>query len=145
MTDEETLVFAAAIAAASIGLVATLLLSALAVIGSWRLFRTANQASDLVLRLASNAIGGDGAADPSQFLDIRRQLQTLIEQQRGLQESTGNLLDTVAVDDGVAGPPLSDLESAVIRLDGTIGQMAASLANLIQLLERQQGYKEPQS
>lgn len=148
MTGQETFEFAAAVAGVSIGLAAILILSVLAVIGSWRLFRHAGEASLASARaamgieeLARRLAGQPGPAAPTdgnQLAELRQQAEALMDEQRRLQEMTRNLLDTAAVEGGPAPIALDDLESAVSRLDTTVGQMAASLANLIQLLERQQ-------
>lgn len=149
MTGQETFEFAAAVAGVSIGLAAILLLSAFAVIGTWRLFQHASGASlasaraalsveELARRLASQPEAPPPATEGDQFAELRQQAETLVEEQRRLQEMARNLLDAAAVEGGPAPIALDDLESAVGRLDTTVGQMAASLANLIQLLERQQ-------
>ena len=148
MTGQETFEFAAAVAGVSIGLAAVLMLAVLAVVGAWRLFQNASEASlassraalsveELARRLASQPGPPPAANDGSQFAELRQQAEALVDQQRQLQEMARSLLDTAAVGGGTAPTALDDLESAVNRLDATVGQMAASLANLIQLLERQ--------
>ena len=47
------------------------------------------------------------------------------------------MIDTAAGEDNSAG--MEKIVSTMDRLDGAVSQMAASLANLIQLLERQAG------
>ena len=147
MTGEETFQFAAAIAGVSIGLAAALILSILAVVGTWRLFRDASRASEetaraslaiqeLALRLAGSAPAN---AESGQLGQLRNQAETLIGQQARLQDMARNLLDASALSAGPSSGGLDDLNSAVGRLDATVGQMAAALANLIPLLERQQG------
>ena len=147
MTGEETFQFAAAIAGVSIGLAAALILSILAVVGTWRLFRDASRASEetaraslaiqeLALRLAGSA---SASAESGQLGQLRNQAETLIDQQARLQDMARNLLDASAMSTGPSAGGLDDLNSAVVRLDATVGQMAAALANLIPLLERQQG------
>ena len=134
MTGDETLVFAAAIAGVVIGLTAALLLSMVAVVGMWRFLSHASAASELVLTLAGKA--GDGAAaDGREFAELREQVRTLVEQQRGLQEMARDIIDSAAVGNNAAG--LAEIVSTMGRLDGAVSQMAASLANLIELLERQ--------
>jgi hypothetical protein len=149
VTGQETFEFAAAVAGVSIGLAAILMLSAFAVVGTWRLFRHASDASQGATRAVvaieelARALAGQPAApaqtaDEDQLADVRRQAETLMNQQSILQEMARNLLDAAA--DGGGPPPgaIDDLESTVGRLDATVGQMAASMANLVQLLERQQ-------
>ena len=149
MTGQETFEFAAAIAGVSIGLGAILILSMLAIIGIWRLFRHASDANlattqaalsmaELARRLASQAVPTPPAAERSQFGELRRQAEAMIEQQNRLQEMARNLFDTAALDGGSTPVALDGLESVVGRLDTTVGEMAASLANLIRLLERQE-------
>jgi hypothetical protein len=147
VSSHETFEFAAAIAGVSIGLAAVLILSILAIIGSWQLFRRANEAAsaatraalsteDLVRRLTAQP--GVGAGE-GQFGELRRQSEALVDQQRRLQDMARNLLDNMAIEGSAAAPAaIQDLEGAIGRLDATVGQMAASLANLIQQLERQQ-------
>ena len=147
MTGQETFEFAAALAGVVIGLVAILILSIMAVIGTWRLFRLAGDASlasarvalsteELARRLASQPAQMAASADEDQFAQLRQQSEVLLEHQRHLPEMARNLLDTEVLDGGQAPAAVDDLESAVNRLDATVGQMAASLANLIQLVER---------
>jgi hypothetical protein len=149
VTGQETFEFAAAIAGVSIGLAAILVLSLFTIIGTWRLFRHASDASlgttravlaieELARRLAGQPAAPPLPADGNQLAELRQQAETLIDEQRRLQDMARNLLDTAAVEGGPAPAAIDDLESAVGRLDTTVGQMATSLANLIQLLERQQ-------
>lgn len=149
MTGEETFEFAAAIAGVSIGLASALILVTLSIIGMWRLFRHASDASQattraalgmeqLARRLAAQPGPVAPAAEGDGFAELRQQAEDLIERQRRMQEMARNLLDTAALEGAPAPAALDDLETAVGRLDATVGQMAASLANLIQLLERQQ-------
>ncbi|MBI4570509.1 MAG: hypothetical protein HY723_01050 [Chloroflexi bacterium] len=145
LTADELFEFAAAIAGVSIGLAAVLVLAVLAVVGTWRLFRHAGDASEAVLRAAlemeqlARNLGPQPAA-PAQggVEELRQEVGHLLGEQRRLQDLARNLLDTAATEAGPPSAALDDLESAVGRLDTTVGQMAASLANLIQLLERQQ-------
>ena len=148
MDGSETFEFAAAIAAISIGLAASFMLSLMAIIGSWRLFHHASAASaastraalsieELARRLVSQTEPGQ-SAEQGEFTDLRRQAEAMIEQQTRLQEMARNLFDTAALDGSPAHDDHDELASAVGRLDTTVGEMAASLANLIQLLERQQ-------
>ena len=146
MTGQEAFEFAAAIAGVVIGLLAILILSIMAVIGTWRLFRLAGDASlasarvalsteELARRLAGQPAQTAATAGEDQFAQLRQQSEALLEQQRQLQEMARNLLDTEVLESDQA-PAVDELVSAVSRLDTTVGQMAASLANLIQLVER---------
>lgn len=146
MTGQEAFEFAAAIAGVVIGLLAILILSIMAVIGTWRLFRLAGDASlasarvalsteELARRLAGEPAQTAATAGEDQFAQLRQQSEALLEQQRQLQEMARNLLDTEVLESDQA-PAVDELVSAVSRLDTTVGQMAASLANLIQLVER---------
>ncbi len=148
MDGSETFEFAAAIAAISIGLAASFMLSMMAIIGSWRLFHHASEAStastkaaqtieELARRMFNQAEPGQ-SAEQGEFSDLRRQAEAMIEQQTRLQEMARNLFDTAALEGSPAHDDHDELASAVGRLDNTVGEMAASLANLIQLLERQQ-------
>ena len=67
----------------------------------------------------------------------RRQTEALIQQQARLEETARRVLETTS-QDGEGRARLDDVESAIIRLDGTVGQMAASITSLVKLLERQQ-------
>ncbi len=145
MSGEETFQFAAAIAGVSIGLAAALILSILAVVGAWRLFRDASRASaeasraSLAVEELAKRIGAPASsyAESGQLGQLRHQAETLIDQQARLQDMARNLLDASAMSGGAPSGAFDDLNSAVGRLDATVGQMAAALANLIQLLERQ--------
>ena len=148
MTGEETFQFAAAIAGVSIGLAASFVLACFAVIGTWRLFRHTSDASQATSRAAlsieelARRLAAQPAATPSsesnRFAELRQEAEELIERQRRMQEMARNLLDSAALGEGPGGAALEDLEGAIGRMDATVGQMATSLANLIQLLERQQ-------
>ena len=146
MTGPETFQFAAAIAGVSIGLAAVLVLAVLATLGTWRLSQDASAALVATSRaaltieaLASRlAQAGPPAPEGDQTAELRQQTETLVDQQRRLQEITRTLLDTAAMGGAATPGALEDIGTAVGRLDSTVGQMAASLANLIQLLERQQ-------
>ena len=149
MTGEETFEFAAAIAGVSIGLAAALVLVVLTVVGTWRLFRHASDASqattraalgmeELARRLAAQPAPAPSAGEGNRWAELRQQAADLIDRQRRLQEMARNLLDTASLEGGATPATIDDLEAAVGRLDTTVGEMATSLANLIQLLERQQ-------
>jgi hypothetical protein len=146
VSGEETFQFAAAVAGVSIGLAAVLILSILAVVGTWRLFRDATKASEVTLRAALNIedlagrMGGPAlaVADSGQLTLMRQQTETLIDQQQRLQEMARNLIDASAMTAGPSAATLEEIQASMARLDANVGQMAAVLANLIQLLERQQ-------
>ena len=149
MTGEETFQIAAAVAGVSIGLAAVLIFAILAIIGSWRLFRHASEAqqaameasitvAEMVRRIESPTASVPDAGAPA---ELTRELETLILQQRQLQDSARGMLDAAAVAGGPAPHELEELAATVSRLDTTVGQMATSLANLIRLLEQQQGQR----
>jgi hypothetical protein len=73
-------------------------------------------------------------AEAGSIAQLRRQAESLLQQQGRLQEMARELLEPDS-DALAAGSSFGDLESAVARLDRTVGDMAASLANLIHLLE----------
>ncbi len=148
MSGQETFEFAAAIAGVSIGLAGVLLLSVLAVVGTWRLFRHTSDMSlaatraavtveDLARRLAGQQVSSM-PVDLTPVAELSQRAEVLIDQQRELQETARHLLDTAMVEGAPATVGLGELEAAVGRLDTTVGQMAASLANLIQLLEQRE-------
>jgi hypothetical protein len=142
VTAEETFEFAAAIAGVSIGLAALLLLALIAVIGTWRLFRHASDSAHASTRAAlaveelARHLESQGARGGPQAADLDGQLAELRESQLRLQE----LVQGIA---GDASSPavMDDIEASISRLDATVGQMAASLSNLVQLLERRQGQR----
>lgn len=151
MTGEEAFEFAAAVAGVTIGLAAVLALAVLAGVGAWRLFQYAGEASqaatraalsveELARRLAAQPPSREGPpTDGSQWAELRQQAELLLDQQRRLQEMARDLMDMAALESRPAPAALEELEAAVGRLDSTVGQMAAYLANLVQSLERQQG------
>ena len=147
MTGNEAFEIAAAVAAI-FGLGALLVLCLLTIVGTWRLFRHTSDASLASARAAlsieelARRLEGQSAAPPaaesSQFAELRRQAEAMIEQQSRLQEMARNLFDTAALEGEPTQLAIDDVGAAVSRLDTTVGEMAASLANLIQLLERRQ-------
>jgi len=148
VTGEETFEFAAAVAGVSIGLAAVLMLAVLAIIGSWRLFRHASEAqqaatkaSITVAEMARRIESPIALAADAGAAELRREIETLILQQRQLQDSARGMLDAAVVAGGPAPRELEELGATVNRLDTTVGQMATSLANLIRLLEQQQGQR----
>jgi len=144
MAGEDAFQIAAAVAAVS-GLAALLILSLVAIFGAWRLTRQASENAIATARavvavedLARRLTAPPGpASDAGQLAEVRQQLAALAEQQRQLQETARHLFETAALPGTPAIPEIDDLEAMVSRLDTTVGQMAASLANLIQLLEQQ--------
>lgn len=150
MTGKEAFEFAAAIAGVVVGLSAITLLAIVGVVGVWQLFRRASEASvaatraalgaeELARHIATQLMAQPrpGPANGGGLADLRQQAEALLDQERELQEMARNLLDSAAIE-GPEQTALNDVELAVNRLDSTVGQMAASLANLIQHLERQQ-------
>lgn len=146
MNGEEAFEIAATVAAIS-GLAALLILALVAITAIWRLFRHASDAAigstrallsieELARTLRNHHELAEPRTEHDQFGEVRQQAEALIQQQGRLQEMARNLLDQSALEGGVAPAALDDLETAVTRLDTTVGQMAASLANLMQLLER---------
>jgi hypothetical protein len=145
VTGEDAFEIAAAVAAIS-GLAALLILCLLAVVGVWRLFRLASDANaaatraslgteELSRRLASTS---EPATPTDQFAQLRQEAESLLDQQRKLQETARSLLEAEVLEGTEESGTITELESAVSRLDDTVGQMATSLANLIQSLQRQQ-------
>ena len=148
MTGEEAFEIAAAVTAIS-GLALLLIVCLLAIVGVWKLFRQASEASlastrmslsveELARRLGGQAMPAGPTVEGDPFGQLRQQAEALLEQQRRLQEMARDLIDTEAMEPGPAAAAVDDLEAAVNRLDATVGQMATSLANLIQSLEQQQ-------
>ena len=146
MTGPETVQFAAAIAGVCIGLAAALILAVLAVVGAWRLFQRADEAQQAAIRASvtmeemARRLETPSApvADSRQLAEVQLRIESMIQEQRQLQEMARGLLDTVALESGDASLEVVELDATVTRLDTTVGQMATSLANLILLLERQQ-------
>ncbi len=146
MNGGETFEFAAAIAGVSIGLIALLLLAAVAVIGTWRAAKHASESSiaagraaftveELARRLAVTTVAP--TEDAGRFAKLHGETEMLIQQQQQLQQMARGLLDTMATESSQPATGLDELESTISRLDATVGEMAASLANLIRLLDRQ--------
>jgi hypothetical protein len=147
VTGQETFELAAAIAGVCIGLAALIIFSLVAIVGAWQVFRRAGEASmaatkasqgaeELARHLAFQA-SGQPRSDSSQFAELRQEAAALLEQERRLHEMARELVESGALEGGPSAAALSHLEVAVGRLDATVGQMAASLANLVQLWEQQ--------
>ncbi len=146
MNGGETFEFAAAVAGVSIGLAALLLLAAVAVIGTWRAAKHASESSvaagraslsveELARRFADRTVAP--TEDASRFAELHGEAELLIQQQHQLQQMARGLLDTMATESSQPAIGLDELESTINRLDARVGEMAAALANLIQLLDRQ--------
>ena len=146
MTGPETFEFAAAIAGVSIGLAAALILAVLGIVGAWRLFQRADEVQQAAIRASVTmeemarrlATPSAPVADGRQLAEVQLRIESMLQEQRQLQEMARGLLDTVALESGDASLEVVELDATVTRLDTTVGQMATSLANLILLLERQQ-------
>ena len=148
MTGQETFELAAAIAGVCIGLAAISLFSLVAIIGSWQVFRRAGEASmaatraaqgveELARHLSFQASAGQPRVESGQLAELRHEAATLLDQERRLQETARELSESGALQGGPTVAALTDLEDAVAKLDVTVGQMAATLANLVQLSEQQ--------
>jgi hypothetical protein len=143
--------FAVAVAGASIGLAAVLLFAIVTVLSTWRIFRQAGQASEAAAR-ASAAIeelarrlgrpegaevGREAIPPGEEFGELRQQAQELMDRQARLQETVRNLIESGMLEGGAPAASLGNLEEAVQRLEGTVSEMAASVANLMQQVERE--------
>ena len=147
MTGQETFELAAAIAGVCIGLAAVIIFSLVAIIGAWQAFRRSEEASTAAARAAlameelarhlSYQAAGQPRPNSGQLAELRQEAADLLDQERRLQETARELVESGALEGGPSGAALRDLEEAVGRLDVTVGQMAASLANLVQLWEQQ--------
>jgi hypothetical protein len=142
---EEAFEIAAAVAAIG-GLGVLLLVGLMGAAFVWRLFRQASENTlaatravlaieDLGRRLSNQAfVQSSERVESNGISALRRQAESLLQQQGRLQEMARDLLEPDS--DALApGTSFGELEAAVTRLDRTVGDMAASLANLIHLLE----------
>jgi len=161
---EDNLEFALAIAGASAGLAALLIFAVVTIINTWRTFAGAAAANreaqaallmlqELVRRAAvepapkeAEAQGPAPAISASEleavvsdFSELRRQADDLIERQVRLQEAVRNLVESRALVGAESSDMLRDLESTIRRLETTVGQMAAAIANLTQRVDRMTG------
>ena len=146
MTGQEIFELSAAIAGVCIGLAALMIFSLVAIIGAWQVFRRAGASSEAATRTALGVeelardlvaqMAAQPRADAAQMGELRREAEALLEQERRLYERARELVESNALE-GPSAAALSDLELAIGRLDATVGQMAASLANLAQLWEQQ--------
>ena len=150
MTGAETFEFAAAIAGVCIGLAAALILAVLAIVGVWRLFQRADEMQQAAIKASvtieetSRRLETPSApvGDRGQLAELHLRVESMMQEQRQLQEMARGLLDTIALESGDASLEVVELEATVSRLDTTVGQMATSLAKLILLLERRQEQRE---
>jgi methyl-accepting chemotaxis protein len=143
--------FAVAVAGASIGLAAVLLFAIVTILGTWRILRHVGQSSEAATR-ASLAIeelarrldrpqrveeGGPETPPTEEFGDLRQQAQELMDHQTHLQETVRNLIESGVLEGAPPPESLQNLEQAVQRLEGTVSEMAAAVANLMQQAERE--------
>ncbi len=164
---ENNLEFALAVAGSSIGLAALLIFSLVTIANTWRTFSSAAGASreaqtsllmlqDLVRNLpqpSQRAAETGGPAVPEApglsqseletvvtgFAELRHQADDLIERQVRLQEAVRNLVESRALVGAESSDMLRDLETTIKRLETTMGQMAAAVANLTQRVDRMTG------
>lgn len=166
---ESNLEFALAVAGASIGLAALLVFALVTIINTWRTFSSASRASreaqnalltvqELARHLTAQRApppataeaaeaAGEGArlsateleAVVSGFSELRHQADDLIERQVRLQEAVRNLVESRALGGAESSDVLRELEATVKRLETTMGQMAAAVANLTQRVDRLTG------
>jgi type II secretory pathway component PulJ len=140
VTGQETFELAAAIAGVCIGLAALVIFSLVAIIGAWQVFRRASEASTAATKASQGAeelarhlafqAAGPPRGESGQLTEVRQEAAALLDKLRELAESG-------ALEGGPSVAALSQLEASVGRLDATVGQMAAGLANLVQLWEQQ--------
>lgn len=162
---EDNLEFALALAGASAGLAALLIFALVTIINTWRTFAGASAANreaqtallmlqDLVRRVAVEPAPREEAAEQApapglsaaeleavvrDFSELRRQADDLIERQIRLQDAVRNLVESRALVGAESSDMLRDLESTIRRLETTVGQMAAAIANLTQRVDRMTG------
>jgi hypothetical protein len=148
VSGSETFEFAAAVAGVVVGLSAITLLAIASVFAVWQLYRRASETSlaatraslgaeELARHVATQLMAQPRTASNGGLADLRQQAEALLDQERELQERARALLDDVSTE-GPEQAALEDIERTLGRLDATMGQMAASLANVIQHLEQQQ-------
>ncbi len=148
MTGQETFELAAAIAGVCIGLAAVIVFSLVAIFGAWQVFRRSGEASTAAVKAAlgmeelarhlSYQAAGQPRPNSGQLAELRQETATLQDQERRLQEMTRELVESGTLEGGPSAVALRDLEGVVGRLEATVSQMAASLANLVQQLDQQQ-------
>ncbi len=147
MGDTTNWEFAAAVAAVTMGLGGLLLFTLVGTLGGWRVFRLASQAAneaakvslamqDLARHLSARPSATSPAADlqraADELSDLRRRADGLFEQQARLQEAVRNLVEARVLGTEDSNQHLEALESAVKRLEGSLSQVAAAVANLSQ-------------
>ena len=146
MGDTATWEFAAVVAAVTIGLGGMLLFTLVGVIGSWRMYSGASRAAaeaaeasvavqDAARRLTPPDAPRSESDSPAPFgadlSDLRRQAETLLDQQSQLRQAVADLVAANATrgaedDDRDA----REIGIAVQRLDEHIGRVTAAVANL---------------
>jgi hypothetical protein len=143
VTGQETFELAAAIAGVCIGLAALIIFSLVAIFGTWQVFRRASDASTAATKASQGAeelarhlafqASGQPRSESGQIVELRQEAAALLDKLRELVESG-------ALEGGPSAAALSQLAVDVGRLQATVGQMAAGLANLdsrFQLWEQQ--------
>ncbi len=162
---DNNLEFALAVAGASIGLAALFVFALVTIINTWRTFASASgtnreaQAALLTIQELSRRLAerptAPVAPPPSEaaeegarlsateleavvsgFSELRHQADDLIERQVRLQEAVRNLVESRALGGAESSDVLRELEATVKRLETTMGQMAAAVANLTQRVDR---------
>lgn len=158
---ESNLEFALAVAGASIGLAALLVFALVTIISTWRMVASAtsaNREAQTALLLIQEGLRKPPAAEAaaaapsleeavgpsaaeleavvSGFSELRHQADDLIERQVRLQEAVRNLVESRALGGAESSDMLRDLETTIKRLETTMGQMAAAVANLNQRVDR---------
>lgn len=145
MDDTSNWEFAAAVAAVSIGLAGLLLFTLIGTLGSWRVYdralRASNEAAkasllvqdlarEMATREALRQPDLDLARESAQLADLRRQANSLIEQQRLLQNAVRNLIEAGVLRREGSAEELEELQRAVQRLEQHLGQVAEAVARV---------------
>jgi hypothetical protein len=110
-----------------------------AIFGTWQVFRRTTAAATETTKaaLAMEELARHLSMQmASQSRPGLHEQARLLEQERHLQNTGRESIDSSTLEGGPSSAALAELEMAVGRLDATVGQMAASLANLVQLLEQ---------
>lgn len=140
MGDTSNWEFAAAVGAVTIGLGGLLLLTLVGAFGSWRLFdRTARLAGDSqraheALEELAEQLRARLREEPApssrveELAALRRQSEQLLEQQSRIEEALRALRPPAG--DAVRADELREVETMLRRLEQTMNEMAAALANL---------------
>jgi hypothetical protein len=134
--------FAAVVAAVSIGLLGLVIFTLVSIVNSWLIFsrsaraaKDASEASLVVQDLARELSAREAASltasglteETKRLADLRKQAETLVEQQARLQEATKSLLEAGVLQADV-GLDIKQLEASIQRLDEHMGQLAAAIA-----------------